>query len=236
MSSGCAPTTRILRRKWSPAMSAIRGEPRQTRSTLHHRATTPARTRSDCITIAPMFEAPATAPMEFGDYLRILRRRAWVVVVVTVLGVGISYAWYSTQGEDLHRDRRGRRPRRGRARSTSSPRRRSSRARSSTSWRRSRSRTRSASPRSRAATPAASRSPPTAPTRKVAAASVNAEMDRLRRLPQAEGQRRVHRVVRATPAPDRLALAAIDALDALIQAGDTVAERPTTNERCWRRS
>ncbi len=44
-----------------------------------------------------MFEAPATAPMEFGDYLQILRRRAWVVVVVTVLAVGISYAWYSTK-------------------------------------------------------------------------------------------------------------------------------------------
>ncbi|MDQ1430700.1 MAG: hypothetical protein QOF40_1302, partial [Actinomycetota bacterium] len=35
-----------------------------------------------------MFEAPATAPMEFGDYLRILRRRAWVVVVATALAVG----------------------------------------------------------------------------------------------------------------------------------------------------
>lgn len=44
-----------------------------------------------------MLEAPATAPMEFGDYLGILRRRAWVVVLVTVLGVGLAYAWYSTK-------------------------------------------------------------------------------------------------------------------------------------------
>jgi non-specific protein-tyrosine kinase len=44
-----------------------------------------------------MFEAPATAPMEFGDYLGILRRRAWVVVVVTALAVGLAYAWYSTR-------------------------------------------------------------------------------------------------------------------------------------------
>jgi non-specific protein-tyrosine kinase len=43
-----------------------------------------------------MFEAPATAPMEFGDYLRILRRRAWVIVVAIALAVGIAVAWYST--------------------------------------------------------------------------------------------------------------------------------------------
>jgi polysaccharide biosynthesis transport protein len=42
-----------------------------------------------------MFEAPANAPMDFGDYLRVLRRRAWVVVVVTLLAVGLAYGWYS---------------------------------------------------------------------------------------------------------------------------------------------
>jgi len=44
--------------------------------------------------------------MELGDYLRILRRRAWVIVVVTVLAVGLAVAWskttdktYSASGE-----------------------------------------------------------------------------------------------------------------------------------------
>src|SRR5438093_12222340 len=43
-----------------------------------------------------MFEAPANAPMELGDYLRILRRRAWVIVVVIVLAVGLAVAWSKT--------------------------------------------------------------------------------------------------------------------------------------------
>ena len=49
--------------------------------------------------VSPMFEAPAHAPMEFSDYLRILRRRAWVIIVVTVLSVGIAFAWFSTQDD-----------------------------------------------------------------------------------------------------------------------------------------
>jgi tyrosine-protein kinase len=40
-----------------------------------------------------MFEAPATAPMELRDYFAILRRRAWVVVLVTVVVVGAAAAW-----------------------------------------------------------------------------------------------------------------------------------------------
>ena len=44
-----------------------------------------------------MFEAPATAPMEFRDYLAILRRRAWVIVAVTVLVVGVAAAWSFTR-------------------------------------------------------------------------------------------------------------------------------------------
>jgi succinoglycan biosynthesis transport protein ExoP len=44
-----------------------------------------------------MSEAPTNAPMELADYLRILRRRAWVVIVVTALAVGIAVAWYSSR-------------------------------------------------------------------------------------------------------------------------------------------
>ena len=46
-----------------------------------------------------MLDAPADAPMELGDYFRILRRRAWVVVVVTMLAVGAAVAWSSTRHE-----------------------------------------------------------------------------------------------------------------------------------------
>jgi succinoglycan biosynthesis transport protein ExoP len=46
-----------------------------------------------------MFEAPATAPMELGDYLRILRRRAWVVVVVTLLAMGVAVGWYEANSK-----------------------------------------------------------------------------------------------------------------------------------------
>ena len=44
-----------------------------------------------------MFEVPAQAPVDLGEYLRILRRRAWVVVVVTVLAVAAAYAWATTR-------------------------------------------------------------------------------------------------------------------------------------------
>ena len=44
-----------------------------------------------------MVEAPTHAPMGLGDYLRILRRRAWVIVVVTALAVGVAIAWSSKQ-------------------------------------------------------------------------------------------------------------------------------------------
>jgi non-specific protein-tyrosine kinase len=40
-----------------------------------------------------MFDAPATAPMELRDYLGILRRRAWVIILVTVIVVGAAAAW-----------------------------------------------------------------------------------------------------------------------------------------------
>ncbi len=40
-----------------------------------------------------MYEAPATAPMELRDYFGILRRRAWVIVLVTAIVVGAAAAW-----------------------------------------------------------------------------------------------------------------------------------------------
>jgi non-specific protein-tyrosine kinase len=40
-----------------------------------------------------MLEAPATAPMELRDYLAILRRRAWVILLVTAVVVGVAAAW-----------------------------------------------------------------------------------------------------------------------------------------------
>jgi non-specific protein-tyrosine kinase len=40
-----------------------------------------------------MFEPPATAPMELRDYLAILRRRAWVIALVTVVVVAAAAAW-----------------------------------------------------------------------------------------------------------------------------------------------
>ncbi len=36
-----------------------------------------------------MYEAPATAPMDLRDYLGILKRRAWVIILVTVVVVGV---------------------------------------------------------------------------------------------------------------------------------------------------
>ncbi len=47
--------------------------------------------------MSPMFEVPAQAPVDLGGYLRILRRRAWVIVVVTVLAVAAAYAWAATR-------------------------------------------------------------------------------------------------------------------------------------------
>ena len=58
------------------------------------------------ITLRRMFEAPTVAPMEFGEYLGILRRRAWVIVVVTVLVVGAALAWSSTATTCTCADRR----------------------------------------------------------------------------------------------------------------------------------
>ena len=40
-----------------------------------------------------MYEAPATAPMELRDYFGILRRRAWVIILVTAIVVGAAAAW-----------------------------------------------------------------------------------------------------------------------------------------------
>ena len=47
--------------------------------------------------MSSMFEVPAQAPVDLSEYLRILRRRAWVIVVVTVLSVAAAYAWASNQ-------------------------------------------------------------------------------------------------------------------------------------------
>ena len=47
--------------------------------------------------MSSMFEVPAQAPVDLGEYLRILRRRAWVIVVVTVLSVAAVYAWATNQ-------------------------------------------------------------------------------------------------------------------------------------------
>jgi polysaccharide biosynthesis transport protein len=44
-----------------------------------------------------MAEPSATAPMELRDYLGILRRRAWVIILVTVIVVGAAAAWSSTR-------------------------------------------------------------------------------------------------------------------------------------------
>jgi polysaccharide biosynthesis transport protein len=40
-----------------------------------------------------MFDAPATAPMELRDYLGILKRRAWVIILVAAIVVGAAAAW-----------------------------------------------------------------------------------------------------------------------------------------------
>src|SRR5689334_1033165 len=40
-----------------------------------------------------MFDPPATAPMELRDYLGILKRRAWVIILVTAIVVGAAAAW-----------------------------------------------------------------------------------------------------------------------------------------------
>src|SRR6476469_2282863 len=44
-----------------------------------------------------MAEASATAAMELRDYLGILRRRAWVIILVTVIVVGAAAAWSFTR-------------------------------------------------------------------------------------------------------------------------------------------
>jgi succinoglycan biosynthesis transport protein ExoP len=43
--------------------------------------------------VATMFEVPAQAPVDLHEYLQILRRRAWVIAVVTVIAVAAAYAW-----------------------------------------------------------------------------------------------------------------------------------------------
>ena len=47
--------------------------------------------------MSSVFEVPAQAPFDLGEYLRILRRRAWVIVVITVLAVAAAYVWASGQ-------------------------------------------------------------------------------------------------------------------------------------------
>ena len=47
--------------------------------------------------MSSVFEVPAQAPVDPSEYLRILRRRAWVIVVVTVLAVAAAYAWATNQ-------------------------------------------------------------------------------------------------------------------------------------------
>src|SRR5262249_12934855 len=44
-----------------------------------------------------MVEAPTHAPMGLGDYLRVLRRRAWVIIAVPAVAVGVALAWWSKQ-------------------------------------------------------------------------------------------------------------------------------------------
>lgn len=47
--------------------------------------------------MSSVFDVPAQAPIDPSEYLRILRRRAWVIVLVTVLAVAAAYAWASNQ-------------------------------------------------------------------------------------------------------------------------------------------
>ena len=47
--------------------------------------------------MSSVFEGPAQAPMDLSEYLRILRRRAWIIVVVTVFAVAAAYAWATNQ-------------------------------------------------------------------------------------------------------------------------------------------
>lgn len=47
-----------------------------------------------------MYEVPATAPMELRDYFGILRRRAWIIILVALVVVGAAAAWsYSRENE-----------------------------------------------------------------------------------------------------------------------------------------
>ena len=47
--------------------------------------------------MSPIFEVPAQAPIDLGEYLRILRRRAWVIAAVTLLAVAAAYAWAASR-------------------------------------------------------------------------------------------------------------------------------------------
>ncbi len=47
--------------------------------------------------MSSVIEVPAQAPLDPSEYLRILRRRAWVIVAVTVLAVAAAYAWATNQ-------------------------------------------------------------------------------------------------------------------------------------------
>ena len=78
----------------------MRTLPRRVRSWGERNAQARTVTPRACtVTLRRMFEAPTTAPMEIRDYLQILRRRAWVVVVVTLLTVGVAFAWSSARDE-----------------------------------------------------------------------------------------------------------------------------------------
>ena len=46
--------------------------------------------------MSPKFEVPAQSP-DLGEYLRILRRRAWIIAVVAVLGGAVAYAWVTNR-------------------------------------------------------------------------------------------------------------------------------------------
>jgi capsular exopolysaccharide synthesis family protein len=47
--------------------------------------------------VSSLFEVPAQSPWDLHEYLRILRRRAWVIVLVTVLAVAAAYVWARNQ-------------------------------------------------------------------------------------------------------------------------------------------
>jgi non-specific protein-tyrosine kinase len=47
--------------------------------------------------VSPLSEVPAQSPVDLHEYLRILRRRAWVIVLITVLTGAAAYVWATNQ-------------------------------------------------------------------------------------------------------------------------------------------